>query len=62
MGKEAADASEGIIKDSSLHEEVVEAVTKGIEKFGFVCSGIIESPIRGGSGNKEFLAYFKRKI
>ena len=48
----------GIIKDSAVHDRVVKAVTKGIESFGFTCQGVIESPILGGAGNKEFLGYF----
>lgn len=50
----------GIIKDATVHERVVHDVTHGIESFGFKLIGVIESPIEGGSGNKEFLAYFKR--
>lgn len=50
----------GIIKDPKKHDEIVSKVASGIENFGFECQGITESPILGGSGNKEFLAYFKR--
>ena len=48
----------GIIKDSSVHEQVIKKVTEGIESFGFTSKGVIESPILGGAGNKEFLGYF----
>lgn len=51
----------GIIKDPAIHQEVTQKVIAGIEAHGFSCQGIIESPILGGSGNKEFLAYFFRK-
>jgi len=50
----------GIIKDPKVHAEVIERVTEGIKQYGFDLIGVIESPILGGSGNKEFLAYFKR--
>jgi 23S rRNA (cytidine1920-2'-O)/16S rRNA (cytidine1409-2'-O)-methyltransferase len=50
----------GIIKDSAIHKEIIDRVTKEIEQYGFVCYGIIDSPIEGATGNKEFLAYFKR--
>lgn len=50
----------GIIKDSQVHQEVIECVTQGIKQYGFDLIGVIDSPILGGSGNKEFLAYFKR--
>lgn len=50
----------GIIKDSNVHEEVIQNVTHGIIERGYKLQGVIESPILGGEGNKEFLAYFIR--
>ncbi len=50
----------GIIKDVKIHEQVIEQVTQGVKDRGFELVGLIESPILGASGNKEFLAYFKR--
>lgn len=52
----------GIVKDECVHQEVIKKVTQGIEAHGFVCNGVIESPIAGTTGNKEFLAYFVKKI
>lgn len=51
----------GIIKDNTIHKEVIEKVVQGITSKGFVYNGIIESPILGAQGNKEFLAYFEKK-
>jgi len=51
----------GIIRDPVIHEKVVQKLKSGIEERGFECIGVIDSPILGGSGNKEFLAYFRRK-
>lgn len=51
----------GIIKDPNIHKEVIKNVTVGIEDFGFEFIGITESPIYGMTGNKEFLAYFKKE-
>jgi len=51
----------GIITDPEIHKKVIERVKRGIEDYGFYCIGVIESPILGAEGNKEFLAYFKRK-
>lgn len=51
----------GIIKDPKVHAEVVERVKKGLENAGFDCSEVIDSPIEGTSGNKEFLIYCKLK-
>jgi 23S rRNA (cytidine1920-2'-O)/16S rRNA (cytidine1409-2'-O)-methyltransferase len=50
----------GIIKDAKIHAEVIDRVRTGIERYGFTCHGVIESPIAGATGNKEFLAYFTR--
>ena len=50
----------GIIKDPKVHEEVIERVTQGIKDYGFELIGVVESPIEGATGNKEFLAYFKK--
>lgn len=45
----------GIVKDAATHAAVVERVTQGLEAYGFVIKGVIESPIEGATGNKEFL-------
>lgn len=50
----------GIIRDPEVHERVVKKVTEAIQAHGFACAGVIESPIEGATGNKEFLALFKR--
>ena len=50
----------GIIKDPAVHQEVIDKITKGVEAHGFSCQGVTDSPIEGGKGNKEFLAYFLR--
>lgn len=51
----------GIVRDDTIRQAIVNVTIKGIEKFGFECVGVIDSPIEGAKGNKEFLAYFKRK-
>ncbi|HEX2977951.1 MAG TPA: TlyA family RNA methyltransferase [Candidatus Babeliales bacterium] len=51
----------GIVNDPTVHEAVVQKVTSGISREGFEYKGIIESPILGGDGNKEFLALFIKK-
>jgi 23S rRNA (cytidine1920-2'-O)/16S rRNA (cytidine1409-2'-O)-methyltransferase len=49
----------GIITDPTIHKEVLEDVLDFAEKEGFSIQGLTTSPITGGKGNKEFLAYFK---
>lgn len=48
----------GIIKDPKIHKKVLDQVISGIKSFEFKFMGVIESPITGSDGNKEFLAYF----
>ncbi len=48
----------GVIRDEEIHTQVVKKVTEGICLTGFALQGVIESPLLGGSGNKEFLAFF----
>ncbi len=50
----------GIIKDPLVHQDVIVRVTEVFKQAGFVCQGVIESPITGASGNTEFLGYFIR--
>ncbi|MDP3888993.1 MAG: TlyA family RNA methyltransferase [bacterium] len=50
----------GIVRNPKVHQKVIEHITHGIEQYGFETVGVIESPIEGATGNKEFLAYFKR--
>lgn len=51
----------GIIKDAHIHKKVIKLVTDGIQDYGFILMGVVESPILGAAGNKEFLAYFKKE-
>lgn len=51
----------GIIKDDAVHTKVIEHVCKKVVESGFFFIGITPSPILGGSGNKEFLAYFSKQ-
>ena len=47
----------GIITESAVHQEIIGRVIEGIQVAGFCNQGVIESPILGATGNKEFLAY-----
>jgi len=50
----------GIVRDDNVRQAIVEVVIKGIVQHGFEFIGIIDSPIEGAKGNKEFLVYCKR--
>ncbi|HLC07395.1 MAG TPA: TlyA family RNA methyltransferase [Candidatus Babeliales bacterium] len=52
----------GIVRDDHIRQAIVDVVVDGIKSYGFDCVGVIESPIFGAKGNKEFLAYFARKV
>ena len=51
----------GIVKDRRLREDAVKKVVDFALSCGFNNCGIIESPIKGGDGNTEFFAHFKRR-
>ena len=48
----------GIVKDSKMRDMAVKKVTDFAESCGFKTVSLIQSPIKGGDGNVEFLAYF----
>lgn len=50
----------GIIKDRTIHEKVLERVTTFAQTHGFSVEGLDYSPIQGGQGNIEFLAYMNK--
>lgn len=52
----------GVIKDEKLVDRIVANVIQQIEAKNLKLLGLTESPILGTSGNKEFLAYFKKCI
>jgi 23S rRNA (cytidine1920-2'-O)/16S rRNA (cytidine1409-2'-O)-methyltransferase len=51
----------GIVREPEKHERVVTEVNKFAEEIGLRVEGVIESPILGAEGNKEFLALYERK-
>ena len=50
----------GVVRDNKLREAAVKTVVKSGEEAGLCLCGVIESPIKGGDGNSEYLALFKR--
>ena len=59
-GKEIADKFKGVILDKQVHKDVINKVTEAFERIEFKSIGVTTSPIKGGDGNVEFLAYFKK--
>lgn len=56
-GREAV-GKNGIVKDEKARRAAVEKVLSHAHTFGLVSRGVIESPIKGGDGNVEFLTVF----
>ena len=49
----------GIVKDENVRRAVVEDIIASAASFGFENCGVMISPIKGGSGNTEFLIHLK---
>ena len=50
----------GIVRDEELHREVTDAISAYAQLIGLVVGGLVESPIRGTTGNKEFLICLRK--
>ena len=50
----------GVVRDPSLHEEVMQDLSKFFEKLGWTVMGKMPSPLLGPKGNREFFIYLKR--
>lgn len=49
----------GLVTDPAVHDRVVEEVTTAAAEVGLKRAGLIESPITGAHGNKEFLMHLE---
>jgi len=45
----------GVVRDPALHEEVCARIAAWLPSLGWQVAGLVESPILGPEGNKEFL-------
>ncbi len=50
----------GVIRDSAVHVDVLTSVLSFARELGFQLRGVTYSPITGGEGNIEFLAYWNK--
>jgi 23S rRNA (cytidine1920-2'-O)/16S rRNA (cytidine1409-2'-O)-methyltransferase len=50
----------GVVRDPSLHQEVIEQLRTFFETLDWTVQGHISSPLLGPKGNKEFLIYLTR--
>jgi 23S rRNA (cytidine1920-2'-O)/16S rRNA (cytidine1409-2'-O)-methyltransferase len=49
----------GVVRSPAEHERVVNEVRSTAEAFGFVPHGVLESPLLGPKGNKEFFIHLR---
>jgi 23S rRNA (cytidine1920-2'-O)/16S rRNA (cytidine1409-2'-O)-methyltransferase len=47
----------GVVRDPAIHEQVIEKVSAFAESIGLIPKGVVESPLLGPAGNKEFFIY-----
>ena len=59
-GKDNADKYRGVVLNKEIHNEVINNIVKSFNKIGFYARGLTDSPIRGGSGNIEYLLYLTK--
>ena len=52
----------GIVKSEKARKFAIDNVCKVASQYGLLLYKCIESPIKGGDGNIEFLAYFKKEL
>jgi 23S rRNA (cytidine1920-2'-O)/16S rRNA (cytidine1409-2'-O)-methyltransferase len=55
-GKEQV-GKNGVIKDPSVHQKVLDHITREVLKTGINVLNLIESPIKGQKGNREFFIH-----
>ncbi|QJD82303.1 TlyA family RNA methyltransferase [Cohnella herbarum] len=57
-GREQVSKTGGVIRDPAVHASVLREVLTSANELGFELKGLTYSPITGGEGNIEFLAYW----
>jgi len=61
-GKEEADKGRGVITDGAIHRRVLEELEEFVTgQAGLSWRGVVESPLLGPAGNKEFLALIEKE-
>ncbi|MBW8863471.1 MAG: TlyA family RNA methyltransferase [Verrucomicrobia bacterium] len=61
-GKAEVDKGRGVITDAAVHERVLAELNEFVTSQAGLCwRGVVESPLLGPAGNKEFLALIEKK-
>ncbi len=53
VGKEHVEKG-GLVTDPGKHQQVIQKIQSSAESLGYTVLGVIDSPILGAEGNKEF--------
>lgn len=60
-GKKEADKGRGVIRDSAIHERILEELQEFVAGLvNLIWRGAVESPLQGPAGNKEFLVLIEK--
>jgi 23S rRNA (cytidine1920-2'-O)/16S rRNA (cytidine1409-2'-O)-methyltransferase len=60
-GKREADKGAGVIRDPAIHERVLQELRTFVtDELYLTWTGVVESPLLGPAGNKEFLALIEK--
>jgi 23S rRNA (cytidine1920-2'-O)/16S rRNA (cytidine1409-2'-O)-methyltransferase len=51
----------GVVRDKTLHEKVVDRISDFSRRLGLTILGVMESPLLGPKGNREFFIYLKKE-
>ncbi len=51
----------GVVRDEKKHREVIDSICSLVETLGLDVKGVLESPLLGPKGNKEFLIHLKKR-
>jgi 23S rRNA (cytidine1920-2'-O)/16S rRNA (cytidine1409-2'-O)-methyltransferase len=52
----------GVVKDPVLHQKTIDRISAFSRELGLRVLGVVESPLLGPKGNKEFFVYLSREL
>jgi 23S rRNA (cytidine1920-2'-O)/16S rRNA (cytidine1409-2'-O)-methyltransferase len=50
----------GVVRDPEVHRDVIVQVARGLDDAGLPVVAVVESPLTGADGNREFLVHVRR--